>query len=53
MEENNEEVFEAKKKRRPIDKMKLAKRLIASFIIIFMVFSVFGTLLFYLLNNNG
>ncbi len=44
----NEEVFEKKK---PIDKMKLAQRIFAIAVIIIMLFSACGTLLFYLLNR--
>lgn len=45
-----DEVFEEKKKR-PIDKMKLAQRIFAIAVIIIMLFSVFGTLLFYLIHR--
>ncbi len=44
----NDEAFEKKK---PIDKMKLAQRIFAIAVIIIMLFSVCGTLLFYLLNR--
>ena len=44
----NDEAFEKKK---TIDKMKLAQRIFAIAVIIIMLFSVCGTLLFYLLNR--
>lgn len=48
--EFDEEVFE-KKVKKPIDKMKIAQRIFAVLVIFLMLFSVFGTLLFYLLNG--
>lgn len=39
---------EKKKNKRPIDKMKILSAIIASIVIIIMLFSVCGTLLFYL-----
>ena len=47
-----EEVFEEKKKKKPIDKQKILQKIFAVLVIIFMVFSVCGTLLYYLLNNS-
>lgn len=47
-EKAENEVFEKKK---PFDKMKFAQKIFAIAVIVIMVFSVCGTLLFYLLNR--
>ena len=49
MDEN--EVFEEKKKKKPVDKMKIATKIFAVIVVFLMVFSVCGSLLFYLLNS--
>lgn len=42
---------EKKANKKPVDKMKLATRIIAIIMIVLMVFSVCGTLMFYLLQG--
>ena len=42
---------EKKANKKPVDKMKLATVIIAIMVIIIMCFSIFGTLLFYLLQK--
>lgn len=49
-QEEKNEAFEEKTKK-PFDKMKFAQKIIATLVIIFMVFSVCGTLIYYLLNK--
>ena len=41
---------EKKANKKPLDKMKLAKTIIASMMVVLMLFSIFGTLIFYLIN---
>jgi len=50
-EEKKKLKAEKKANKKPIDKMKLASRIIALFMLVLMVFSVCGTLVFYLLQN--
>lgn len=42
---------EKKKNKKPVDKMKLAGRVLALIMIILMLFSVCGTLIFYLMQS--
>lgn len=42
---------EKKKNKKPVDKMKIAGRIIAIIMVIMMVFSVCGTLMFYLMQG--
>ena len=42
---------EKKKNKRPVDKMQIAGRILAIVMIILMVFSVCGTLMFYLIQG--
>lgn len=42
---------EKKKNKKPIDKMKIAEKIIAITVIIFMLFSMCGTLIYYLIQK--
>lgn len=42
---------EKKKNKKPVDKMKIATRIFAIIVVFLMLFSVFGTLLFYLIQG--
>ena len=47
-EKSESEIFEKKK---PVDKMKIMQRIFAIVLIIIMLFSVFGTFLFWLMQG--
>lgn len=50
--EEKQKLKEAKKKnKKPVDKMEIAGRILAIVMIISMLFSVFGTLMFYLIQG--
>ena len=49
MEEENK--VKKGKNKKPVDKMKIAGRIIALIIVILMLFSVCGTLIFYLIQS--
>lgn len=46
-----EETKKDKKNKKPVDKMKIATKIFAILVIFLMVFSIFGTLLFYLIHS--
>lgn len=46
-----EEEKKIKKNKKPVDKMKIAGRIIAIIMVILMLFSVCGTLIFYLMQG--
>lgn len=49
--EEQKSIKEKKKNKKPVDKMKIAGRIIALIMVIMMVFSVCGTLMFYLMQG--
>lgn len=49
--ERREKMKEKTKNKKPVDKMKIAGRIIALIMVILMLFSVCGTLIFYLMQS--